>query len=110
MTRHEEVVIADSKDASEVLDQLTEKRYSYDDSKLEASVDVKEQDVEDRLYDHNGKEKVLETAEDFATALVSLDDDPTMPLNTFRMWFSGIGLAVFGSVLAMLFVCSRVSN
>ncbi|GJJ10991.1 hypothetical protein Clacol_005220 [Clathrus columnatus] len=104
MTRHEEVVVADSKDVSEVLDQLPEKkRYSSDDSKLEASVDIKEQDIEDRLYDHNGKEKVLETPADFATALVSLEDDPTMPVNTFRMWFSGIGLAVFGAVLAMLF-------
>lgn len=60
-------------------------------------------DAEDRLYDHNGKEKVLETAEDFATALVSLEDDPTLPIHTFRMWFSGLGLAVFGAVLGMLF-------
>lgn len=61
-------------------------------------------DAEDKLYDHNGKEKVLETAEDFATALVSLEDDPTLPIHTFRMWFSGLGLAVFGAVLGMLFV------
>ncbi|GJJ06767.1 hypothetical protein Clacol_000963 [Clathrus columnatus] len=59
--------------------------------------------AEDKLYDSNGKEKVLETAEDFATALVSLEDDPTLPIHTFRMWFSGLGLAVFGAVLAMLF-------
>jgi hypothetical protein len=44
-----------------------------------------------------------ETAEDFAVALCSLDDDPTMPIHTFRMWFIGIGLAVFGAVLGMLF-------
>ncbi|KAH9924915.1 OPT oligopeptide transporter [Fomitopsis serialis] len=54
-------------------------------------------------YGDNGKEKVLETAEDFAKILISLDDDPTMPIHTFRMWFTGVGLAVFASVLGMLF-------
>ncbi|KAF8512081.1 OPT oligopeptide transporter [Hysterangium stoloniferum] len=57
----------------------------------------------DKLYDDKGNEKVMETAKDFATALVSLDDDPTLPIHTFRMWFLGIGLAVFGSVLGILF-------
>ncbi|KZT67204.1 peptide transporter MTD1 [Daedalea quercina L-15889] len=62
-------------------------------------------DVEEVLYDDNadGREKVLETAEDFAQRLISLDDDPTMPIHTFRMWFTGLGLAVFASVLGMLF-------
>jgi hypothetical protein len=73
-------------------------------------------------YDENGKDKVLgkrrfcfgcsscrsnsraaETAEDFAVALCSLDDDPTLPIHTFRTWFIGVGLAVFGAVLGMLF-------
>ncbi|KAH9941493.1 OPT oligopeptide transporter [Amylocystis lapponica] len=60
-------------------------------------------EVEVKLYDENGRDKVLETAEDFATALVSLDDDPAMIIHTFRMWFIGVGLAVFGAVLGMLF-------
>lgn len=54
--------------------------------------------------DSNAQEQVLETADDFAKRLISLDDDPTMPIHTFRMWFTGIGLAVFASVLGMLFV------
>lgn len=71
--------------------------------------DEKSDDVEDDINevgepDSNGKEKVLETADDFAKRLISLDDDPTMPIHTFRMWFTGIGLAVFASVLGMLFV------
>jgi hypothetical protein len=49
-------------------------------------------------------DKVLETAADFSTALVSADDDETMRVNTFRMWFSGVGYAAFGSVLGILFV------
>lgn len=48
-------------------------------------------------------DKVLETAADFSTALVSADDDETMRVNTFRMWFSGVGYAAFGSVLGILF-------
>jgi hypothetical protein len=46
---------------------------------------------------------VLETAADISVALCSLDDDPSMPIHTFRMWFIGLGLAVFGAVLGMLF-------
>lgn len=82
----------DEKDAYDKLDKL--------ESTLGPDVTYT---AEDKLYDANGKEKVLETAEDFATALVSLEDDPTLPIHTFRMWFSGLGLAVFGAVLAMLF-------
>lgn len=89
----------DEKDAYDKLDKL--------ESTLSPDVTYT---AEDKLYDANGKEKVLETAEDFATALVSLEDDPTLPIHTFRMWFSGLGLAVFGAVLAMLFVSFHVSK
>ncbi|CCM02024.1 uncharacterized protein FIBRA_04100 [Fibroporia radiculosa] len=67
---------------------------------------IEEDSSDDQIYDENGKEKVLETAEDFSRALVSDDDDPTLPIHTFRMWFTGLGLAVFGAVLGMLFVIS----
>ncbi|PCH42585.1 OPT oligopeptide transporter [Wolfiporia cocos MD-104 SS10] len=77
---------------------------AYDEKKgaSEGSESVAEVEIEVE----SGKpvhEKVLETAEDFSRALVSLDDDPTLPIHTFRMWFTGIGLAVFGAVLGMLF-------
>jgi len=120
MALHEEPTTVDRSDVAEVVGQLPhvehmpvdEKRQSsdysdekLDNGKLEANIGRTETfDPEDNLYDENGKEKVLETPEDFATALVSLDDDPTLPVYTFRMWFAGIGLAVFGSVLGMLFV------
>lgn len=66
------------------------------------SLDVYE--VEEQLYDEHGKDKVLETAEDFSRALVSSEDDTNLPCHTFRMWLTGVGLAVFGAVLGMLFV------
>ena len=79
----------------------------FDSGKLEPTIAAAHAlESEDKLYDTNGKEKVLETAADFATALVSLEDDPGMYVHTFRMWFVGIGLAVFGAVLGMLFVSS----
>jgi hypothetical protein len=112
MTLHDEVMLSDKRDAADIVDQLprmekepNEKSDYPSDDKLDTSVERTETfDPEDKLYDANGKEKVLETPEDFATALVSLEDDLTMPVHTFRMWFSGIGLAVFGAVLGMLFV------
>ncbi|KIJ51977.1 hypothetical protein M422DRAFT_776315 [Sphaerobolus stellatus SS14] len=117
MTRHEDILVADRDDVAEVIEQMPhlsdEKRLSgsdfsstekYDQDKVEANIArVETDDYEDKLYDEHGKEKVLETPEDFATALVSLEDDPTLRIHTFRMWFSGIGLAVFGAVLGMLF-------
>lgn len=74
------------------------------------TVDDNEVDADDKLHDERGREKVLETAEDFSRALVSSDDDPTLTINTFRMWFTGIGLAVFGAVLGMLFVSASLHN
>ncbi|GJJ13987.1 hypothetical protein Clacol_008244 [Clathrus columnatus] len=113
MTRHEENIVHDRQEAVELAEELpsymdrtsasfgSEKDF---DHKLEASLSPEVAlDAEDRLYTETGKEKVLETAEDFATALVSLDDDPTLPVHTLRMWFAGLGLAAFGAILGMLF-------
>ncbi|KAH9941492.1 OPT oligopeptide transporter [Amylocystis lapponica] len=84
--------------SSEKADKLTSV-----DATSDASSATDDADIVAKLYDEHGREKVLETAQDFATALVSLDDDPTMVIHTFRMWFIGLGLAVFGAVLGMLF-------
>lgn len=76
-----------------------------------SAVETAEVEVDEKLYDEQGREKVLQTADDFARALVSTDDDPHMYIHTFRTWFAGVGLAVFGAVLGMLFVsvssCAR---
>lgn len=60
-------------------------------------------DVRDIDIGENGKERPIETDVDVTTRLISLDDDPTLPVYTFRMWFLGLGLACFGSVLGQIF-------
>jgi hypothetical protein len=45
-----------------------------------------------------------ETDIDVATRLISLEDDPTLPAFTFRLWFLGLGLSCFGAVLGQIFV------
>ncbi|KAF7290827.1 OPT oligopeptide transporter [Mycena indigotica] len=58
-----------------------------------------------RLIDlgEDGHERPIETDADYATRLVSLDDDPTIRWFTFRMWFLGLGLSCFAAVLGQIF-------
>ncbi|KAF7302311.1 OPT oligopeptide transporter [Mycena chlorophos] len=58
-----------------------------------------------RLIDlgEDGHERPIVTDIDYATRLISLDDDPTMRWFTFRMWFLGLGLSCFASVLGQIF-------
>ncbi|CAA7268243.1 unnamed protein product [Cyclocybe aegerita] len=51
----------------------------------------------------DGKERPIETDADYSTRLISLDDDPTLPIWTFRMWFLSLGLSCFGAVLGQIF-------
>ncbi|KAF7342730.1 OPT oligopeptide transporter [Mycena sanguinolenta] len=51
----------------------------------------------------DGHERPIVTDEDYATRLVSLDDDPTLRVFTFRMWFLGLGLSCFSAVLGQIF-------
>ncbi|KAL0579510.1 hypothetical protein V5O48_002503 [Marasmius crinis-equi] len=53
--------------------------------------------------DDNGKERPITTDVDVATRLISLEDDPTLPCFTFRMWTLGLGLSCFGAVLGQIF-------
>ena len=61
------------------------------------------------VYDYEGQtgplqeDKVLSTAEDLVTQVISVTDDPSLNPWTFRMWFLGLGLAIFGSVLQEIF-------
>ncbi|KAJ7874394.1 OPT oligopeptide transporter [Mycena leptocephala] len=58
-----------------------------------------------RLIDlgEDGHERPIETDTDYATRLISLDDDPTLRVFTFRMWFLGLGLCCFSAVLGQIF-------
>ncbi|KAF5366856.1 hypothetical protein D9758_006513 [Tetrapyrgos nigripes] len=51
----------------------------------------------------DGKERPIETAADWSLRLISLEDDPTLPVWTFRLWFLSIGLSCFGAVLSQIF-------
>ena len=47
---------------------------------------------------------IVDTDVDYATRLISLSDDPSLPVWTFRMWFLSICLSCFGAVLGQIFV------
>lgn len=47
---------------------------------------------------------ISETDADYAIRLISLEDDPTHPIWTFRMWFLSLGLSCFGAVIGQIFV------
>ncbi|SCZ93431.1 BZ3500_MvSof-1268-A1-R1_Chr6-3g08656 [Microbotryum saponariae] len=43
--------------------------------------------------------RVIQTAHDYSTRLISLEDDQTLPVHTLRMWTIGLGLTCFGAIL-----------
>ncbi|KAG6834884.1 hypothetical protein H0H93_006661 [Arthromyces matolae] len=51
----------------------------------------------------DGKERPIETDADYSLRLISLDDDPSLPIFTFRTCFLGLGLSCFGAVLGQIF-------
>lgn len=48
-------------------------------------------------------EEVIRDAKGLVTKIISLDDDPTLPVLTFRFWFLGLGLSIFGAVLGQIY-------
>ncbi|KIM37745.1 hypothetical protein M413DRAFT_254678 [Hebeloma cylindrosporum] len=92
----------------------SERKSSHSDEKFDEKVNDNvevAQDFQGEVYDdiraidldESGKERPIVTDIDVATRLVSLEDDPTLPVFTFRMWFLGIGLSCFGAVLGQIF-------
>ena len=63
----------------------------YDDKRADASSAT---DSESPLEEK--KKKRIKNPRDLVTEVLSLDDDPTQSPWTFRMWFIGIGVSVFG--------------
>ncbi|KAI0797406.1 OPT oligopeptide transporter [Irpex lacteus] len=51
----------------------------------------------------DGKERPIETDMDYAVRLISLEDDPDLPIFTLRMLFLAVGLSCFGAVLGQIF-------
>ncbi|KZP29075.1 OPT oligopeptide transporter [Athelia psychrophila] len=61
------------------------------------------EDVRAIDLDANGKEKPIQTGEDYAVRLMSLDDDPSLPILTLRTCLLSLGLSCFAAVLGQLF-------
>ncbi|KAJ7574141.1 OPT oligopeptide transporter [Mycena floridula] len=100
----------------EDIQEKASKHSSFTDEKLseekpDGAIDINDVDVGDvfaqgpRLIDlgEDGKERPIDTDFDYATRLISLDDDPTLPIYTFRLWFLSLGLSCFGAVLGQIF-------
>ncbi|KAJ6453791.1 peptide transporter MTD1 [Mycena sanguinolenta] len=80
----------------------------FDETDEKGSVQIVEaaevyDDVRAIDLDEEGKERPIVTDVDVATRLISLEDDPTLKVFTFRMWFLGFGLSCFGAVLGQIF-------
>ncbi|THG93602.1 hypothetical protein EW026_g7677 [Hermanssonia centrifuga] len=102
-------------------DSAMDEKLALDDRELESSihgdhpiVDLKAAALSDQVgdvYDNvraidlgaDGKERPIETDADYAVRLISLEDEPSLPIFTFRMWFLAIGLSCFGAVLGQIF-------
>ncbi|KAJ7669860.1 peptide transporter MTD1 [Mycena polygramma] len=88
---------------------LSDEKYDEKNEK-DSSVEIAEpvvaevyDDVRAIDLDDSGKERPIVTDVDVATRLISLEDDPSLPAFTFRMWFLGLGLSCFGAVLGQIF-------
>jgi hypothetical protein len=105
-------------------DYLDETKSGFTDEKKVQSSHLNPADEEEEELDPanrlaSGRERPIETAEDIATRFVlsllsgkgegmessciSLEDDPTLHIHTFRMWFLALGLSCFAAVLGQIF-------
>jgi hypothetical protein len=69
----------------------------YFDNKRDVSIT----DSETPLEEKKGKKR-LRNPRDLVTEVLSLEDDPTLNPWTFRLWFIGIGLSVFGGTVTTI--------
>ncbi|KAK5112776.1 hypothetical protein LTR62_003874 [Meristemomyces frigidus] len=80
------------------------------DAKVGTTVDISQHSDEEPPPQYedagDGFRKVtepVESAKDIVTQVLHVDDDPTLNPYTFRVFFLGIGLSIFGSVLQEIF-------
>ncbi|KAJ7484920.1 peptide transporter MTD1 [Mycena galericulata] len=99
---------SDAEPTSSVTPSVSDEK--YDEKNEKSSIQIAEpvtgevyDDLREIDLDENGKERPIVTDVDVATRLISLEDDPTLPAFTFRMWFLGLGLSCFGAVLGQIF-------
>lgn len=90
---------------------LERKTFSADEKSFDEKHDDSDRSSSniEHVYDdivalgEDGREKPVETDLEVVTRLISLEDDTTLPILTFRTWFLGIGLSCFGAVLGQIF-------
>ncbi|KZT33595.1 OPT superfamily oligopeptide transporter [Sistotremastrum suecicum HHB10207 ss-3] len=88
---------------------MDEKKPSKGDTPDSGSLDdvyVKEYDGDHKDPDatsEEGDEEIIKAAQDVAVLVISTDDDPSLPVFTFRTIFLGVGLSAFASVLGTIY-------
>ncbi|KAJ7128699.1 peptide transporter MTD1 [Mycena epipterygia] len=97
--------VSDAEQTNSFGDEKYEEKNEKSSIQIAEPVQVAEvyDDLREIDLDDNGKERPIVTDVDVATRLISLEDDPTLPAFTFRMWFLGLGLSCFGAVLGQIF-------
>ncbi|KAH9889084.1 OPT oligopeptide transporter [Cubamyces lactineus] len=90
--------VVEKQSLSDIHDQLPDLAKADPNEVGDVSEDVRAIDL-----DETGHERAIETSQDYALRLVSLEDDPSLPIYTFRTWFLGLGLSCFAAVLGELF-------
>lgn len=82
---------------------VDDKKVHPDDLHIAAAI---EYDAEKRELDSEADSqvnvKVITVAEDVAVEVLGTDDDPSLPVFTFRTLFLGVGLSAFSSVSCFL--------
>ncbi|KAL0571466.1 hypothetical protein V5O48_010502 [Marasmius crinis-equi] len=97
----------DEKEKSSPRDSLDNEKAIPTEGVLGIDTEVEEVYTEGpRLIDlgDDGKERPIESDSDYSLRLISLEDDTTLPIFTFRTWFLGLGLSCFGAVLGQIFI------
>ncbi|UPK96938.1 hypothetical protein LCI18_007873 [Fusarium solani-melongenae] len=81
---------------------LTRLGLSYDSSgKFQASIEAESLSDDGSMWS-NGPNRI-EDEKDLVTKVIHADDDPSLNPWTFRMWFIGIGLGIFGAIMETIY-------
>ncbi|EXM15621.1 hypothetical protein FOTG_16062 [Fusarium oxysporum f. sp. vasinfectum 25433] len=83
--------------------RITPSRLGFtDDSEKAPLTPVGEKFIEPRSR-LSSRPDSIESVEDFVTKVLHADDDPSLNPWTFRMWFIGIGLGIFGAIMETIY-------
>jgi hypothetical protein len=95
MAKSKGIIATTIEKASEKGSQSTERAEFIESDSKKAGVTTVEYAYSDEEK-HHDTSKPPTTARDLVTEVLVVEDDPSVNPWTFRMWFIGIGMAVFG--------------